>query len=179
MRLAELVDIPTCKLTRFLFGSKDNRGGWTRVNNSFATVTGNKLVAQSNDTFYAQNIGVGCGVNSPSLFVSGLSILYSTTRIDFTRTTTVMQCPRFNGVTAPSATASSYLDSQGGHVAVSNAVCSWGDGVWTSGSGNISTSGLKNYWRIETTGISSNFSLASSCSNSSDNGYYYAQIYVK
>jgi len=146
-------------------------GGWTRLNSNLATAT-NSFGA--NDLISSNNIGQGCGGTTPSLTLTNVNIPHTQGMIIFTRTTTIMQCP---GITNMASSTSAYLN---GSTWVSSTTCTWAT-PWTSGVANdISATGLPYSTWLVTGNISiSTMAFTSICSNSSDNGAYTMQFFVK
>lgn len=155
-------------------------GGWTRVNTSLATVTGNNLSVLENDTFQAQNVYADCKSVPASLTATNVKIPFTNYKIYFTRTTTILQCydvPLTDIVTSKSY----YLDAHAGNIIAENGTCKWDDNIWAKEQSNVSADGLKLYWKkfFTTSSVNTGFKITSTCTNSQDTGMYKAQIYIK
>jgi len=145
-------------------------GGWTRLNSNLVTSTSPTIDAS--DTISGTNKGQGCGGTLNNFTVTGTKISFTESKVIFTRTTTIMQCPY---VVENTSGSSYYLNS--GTWTSHPSVCDWSNPPWANADNNAS--GLKPTWKVMTTGTATTFHFRSVCSDSTDNGAYTAQVFVR
>jgi hypothetical protein len=152
-------------------------GGWTRVNAS--------LVATSSRTFGANDVvsgnnapGASCAAGLSNWTVTTPRIAYNNIRLEFTRTTTVMQCSSIQ------SGASAVLSGMNGEYwtgagwAAPRSTCTWSDNVWAYG--DSYTRDLPKTWRLKSgRSADGTIKLVTACNYGDDSGAFTATMWLR
>jgi hypothetical protein len=141
-------------------------GGWTRVTGSIAN---SSVPFGTNGLIRARNNPRADCVASTNFTISGFKFTYSSYRIYLTRESTILQCSYI--------TNGSYYYKNGSSW-VPGGTCLWGDGIWANACCGTSLGSLKPSWLV-TGSYSPTLTYTTTCSDSSDNGYYSVYLYIR